>query len=745
MRRNKKLVSALLTGTMVAGMVGSMAYAAEDTPLVVGVTNFNEKFSPLFAEQVYDNDVADIVSPWILTLDRSGLPVWKGIEGETREYNGTDYTYYGMADVTMTRNEETDETIYNFKLRDDIYFTDGVNLTADDVIFTFYAFCDTSYDGNQTLYSQNIKGLKNYRANSTVADSVTEEKVTAALEEMPEGLKTSIVDNVITPLLTSEMAWCEENYEGFGMESAIELYVASYALDEAYDPGEKTQEEVIADVVAMYDGDYATLGANYGDEETITGQAISATETYLIEEMKANGEGEEVPNIEGIKKLGDYEVEVTLEGYDATTPYRFNFGIVPLHYYGDESMYDYENNQFGFTRGDISAMKEKSTKPLGYGPYKFVKYENKIVYLEANEDYFLGAPKTKYIQLKETDNSDKIPAVQQGTADISDPDGNKSAFEQIAGINGNGELNGDILNTVTTENLGYGYIGINASTVNVGGDAGSDASKNLRKALATILSVYRDVNIDSYYGEAATVIDYPISNTSWAAPKKSDADYKAAYSVDADGNDIYTADMTAEQKYEAAKQAALGFLEAAGYTIENGKAVAAPEGAKMSYELMIGADGKGDHPSFGIIADAKRTLGEIGIDLIINDLSDAGQLYDSMSAHTTELWAAAWAADADPDMYQIYYSNQPSNHYCIADSTLDEIIMEARTSDDQNYRKLLYKQALDIIIDWGVEVPIYQRENCVVYSPERVNADSFTKDSTPFYRWVKDIALIEMN
>ena len=165
----------------------------------------------------------------------------------------------------------------------------------------------------------------------------------------------------------------------------------------------------------------------------------------------------------------------------------------------------------------------------------------------------------------------------------------------------------------------------------------------------------------------------------------------------------------------------------------------------MSYELMIGADGKGDHPSFGIIADAKRTLGEIGMELIINDLSDAGQLYDSMSAHTTELWAAAWAADADPDMYQTYYSNQPSNHYCIADSTLDEIIMEARTSDDQNYRKPLYKQALDIIIDWGVEVPIYQRENCVVYSPQRVNADSFTKDSTPFYKWVKDIALIEMN
>ena len=745
MKRSKKIMSAFLTGTIVAGMAGSMTYAAEDTPLVVGVTNFNEKFSPLFAEQIYDQDVCDIIFPWLLPLDRSGLPVWNGIDGETREYNGTEYTYYGMADVTMTRNEETNETIYNFKLRDDIYFTDGVNLTADDVIFTLYAFCDPSYDGNQTLYSQNIKGLKNYRANSTAAESVTDEKVAQTLEEMPEELEAQIQSEVITPLLTSEMSWAEENYEGYDMSSAIELFVAFYTLDESYDPGDKTEEEVISDIAAMYGADYATLGANYGDEETLASQANQVASDYLVEQMRESGEGEEVANIEGIKKLGDYEVEITINGYDATTPYRLNIGVLPLHYYGDESQYDYENNQFGFTRGDLSKMRELMTQPLGYGPYKFVKYENKIVYLEANEDYFLGAPKTKNVQLKETADSDKIPAVQQGTADISDPSGSKSAFEQIGEINGTGELNGEIINTVTTDNLGYGYIGINASTVNVGGDPASEQSKNLRKALATILCVYRDVNIDSYYGEAATVIDYPISNTSWAAPQKSDTDYRPAFSVDVDGNEIYTDDMTAEEKYAAAKNAALGFLEAAGYTIENGKATAAPDGAKLSYEIMVGADGKGDHPSFGIMADAKAALGEIGIELNINDLSDTSQLYDSMGAHTTELWAAAWAADADPDMYQIYYSNQPSNHYCISDAALDELIMEARTSDDQTYRKSLYKEALEIIMDWGVEVPVYQRQNCVVYSPQRVNADSFTKDSTPFYRWVKDIALIEMN
>ena len=38
--------------------------------------------------------------------------------------------------------------------------------------------------------------------------------------------------------------------------------------------------------------------------------------------------------------------------------------------------------------------------------------------------------------------------------------------------------------------------------------------------------------------------------------------------------------MSTEEKYEAAAQAALGFFEAAGYTVEDGKLTAAPEGAK---------------------------------------------------------------------------------------------------------------------------------------------------------------------
>ena len=81
-----------------------------------------------------------------------------------------------------------------------------------------------------------------------------------------------------------------------------------------------------------------------------------------------------------------------------------------------------------------------------------------------------------------------------------------------------------------------------------------------------------------------------------AAPSVTDDGYQIAYSTDVDGNEIYTSDMKSEDKYAAALQAALGYFEAAGYTVANGKITAAPAGAKMEYQINIGASGNGDHP-----------------------------------------------------------------------------------------------------------------------------------------------------
>ena len=205
-------------------------------------------------------------------------------------------------------------------------------------------------------------------------------------------------------------------------------------------------------------------------------------------------------------------------------------------------------------------------------------------------------------------------------------------------------------------------------------------------------------------------------------------------------------------KEEAALQAALGFFEAAGYTVADGKLTAAPEGAKMEYEVWIPADGSGDHPSFMMLNLASDALKKIGMSLVVKDLANSADLWTGIEADQVPMWCAAWGATPDPDMYQIYYSGVDgkaaaggSNYmYDIADPELDQLIMDARASLDQAYRKTVYKACLDIIVDWAVEVPVYQRQNAIIFSTERVNMDTVTPDITTYYGWMAEIQNLEL-
>ncbi len=144
----------------------------------------------------------------------------------------------------------------------------------------------------------------------------------------------------------------------------------------------------------------------------------------------------------------------------------------------------------------------------------------------------------------------------------------------------------------------------------------------------------------------------------------------------------------------------------------------------------------------------------MGMNLIVRDLSNGSEMWDGIQAETVAMWAAAWGATIDPDLYQVYYGDVEHNGqnaggsnymYDIADAELDQMIMDARTSTDQTYRKAVYKACLDKIIDWAVEVPVYQRQNSVVFSTERVDVSTITPDITPFWPWLSEVEKIELN
>lgn len=711
--------------------------APNDT-LVFATATFGQKFSPFFATTAYDQDVVTLTQGALLAADREGNVVRNGIEGETIEYNGTEYTYYGMGDVEVVENE--DGTVdYNLTMRDDIVFSDGTPADIDDVIFGLYVVLDPTYDGASTLYAMPIVGLEEYRGGMTPLYQLllAAGRENADFTYWDEATQTAFwesVDNDAGPAFA---------------QSIVDYVIATYGTTGVADSAAKWNYAGLAEDATAADFWNAIVENYGGDIATATSTEVADVpfSDLLPNEYRAGvATGDSAPNISGVVRTGDYSMTVKMSSFDATAIYNMSLYITPLHYYGDESLYDYENNSFGFTKGDLSAVREKTTQPLGCGPYVFESYANGVVTLTANENYYLGKPVTQNLLMQESVDSDYVPGIVTGTFDIAAPSISDDTVTAIESANSNGELTGDVLTTNLVDYRGYGYIGINAEKVKVGSDRGSVESRNLRKGLMTVMSVYRDTVINSYYGEQASVIQYPISNTSWAAPRPTDEGYQNAYSVGVDGEPIYTDGMTEQERFDAALAAAIEYIKAAGYTWDEatGTFTAAPEGASMTYEFMVPGQGEQDHPAYGVAVAASEALATVGITLQVNDVgTDTWQ--NAINSNEVEIWCGAWKATADPDMYQIYHSSNAnglgtnSNTYQIMDDELDQLIMDGRGSSDTDFRKATYKSAMEIIMDWGVELPLYQRKDAYVSSTERVVTDSLPKDMTPYWGWYAEI------
>ena len=711
-----------------------------DGTVVIAETGFEGKFSPFFAASAPDQAAHALTQAVLLNADRRGEIIMHGIEGETRSYNGTDYTYYGLADCEVTENDDGTVT-YAITLRDDVTFSDGTPMTIDDVIFNMYVYMDPTYDGSATFYSVPIVGIDEYRGgmdtrmNVILAagpdgyeanDLYTEEQYNtfwAAFQTAGEKFAQSIADYVM------------ENYGAADFAAAVAMW--GYEANDA--------AELWSKIVETYGYDLSDDGINKEVATTsitdFLAEEIGDTWNDYIVGVKT---GESADHVEGIVKTGDYSMTLTTSELSTTAIYQLQMEIAPMHYYGDASLYDYDNNSFGFPKGDLSLVRAKTSTPMGAGPYIFKEYSDGVFYTDANPNYFLGAPKNGHVNMKETQEADKITGIQSGALDISDPSYSLEVRNQIADINGADGDDGAIITTRLMDYRGYGYIALAAGNVKVGDDPASQESKDLRKAIMTVLSAYRDEGIDSYYGETASVINYPISNTSWAAPQVTDDGYQIAYSTDVEGNAIYTADMSTEDKYAAALNAALGYFEAAGYTVENGMVTAAPEGAAMEYTVNIGGSGNGDHPTFQVLTNAAAALKTIGFNLIVNDMAQASDLFASYKSGEAEGWVAAWQSTNDPDMYQLYHSQGSTNYYEINDADLDELIIAARQTTDQEARKAMYKEAMEIILDWGVELPVYQRSEASIFSSERIVIDSIPKDMTPYWTYLSEIEQIQV-
>ncbi len=737
MKQTKRILAVLLVSVLLASALPLAAGAVQMYAINVYTDWMSGNFSPFFSGLSADRDVCFLTQVNLLTTDLLGMVVETASQGAVRTYKSWDYTYYGPASLTIT--EKKGKTVCDFNLRKDIRFSDGEKLTADDVIFSMYVLADPTYDGQSAFGSLPVEGMAAYRVGMQslqrliFADGEGGYKKTAYYTKAQynaywaafnkAGLQ--LVDGICDYLVGA----------GYATEKASVAQMAElwgYPL-----PAKSTKNDFWNAIKQAYQGgDPAAINAETGASDLFTALLDACLGKDADTYHNGVKTGESAATITGIQKLSDYRVRVTLVDPSPSDVYGFSLPIAPMHYYGSRALYDYEKGKFGFVKGDLSSVRAKNGAPMGAGPYRLQSFGNGIALFSAYEGYYLGAPKNSHICFIPNDGSDAVNDIHNGFTDIASPPVTEELLSQIMTPYGFKTIVG----VSTVEYPGYGYIGISAEAVKVGDDPGSEASKNLRRAFASVFAYYRHTAVKNYFGSLAGVIEYPTDCASWAAPQEGEEGYRAAFSVDVNGKKI-------EQGYNPdtgkIRDVASGFLKAAGYTVGSYSMDAeAPEGAKSSYDIWIPGGGTGDHPAYQLAKDAASVLKSLGIKLNIKDLEDSGALWEGLAEGRVDMWCAAWGAAADPDPYQMYFSGSgelpagSSNYmFDISDDTLNSLILQARSTMKQTVRKDLYKQCLDIIEDWAVTVPFYQRREIAVLRTQSFL--SFNGYLTQYYGWLR--------
>ena len=497
----------------------------------------------------------------------------------------------------------------------------------------------------------------------------------------------------------------------------------------------------------------------------LTEYTAKAKEVILHENIGSDG-SLAVPNIAGLVSLGhsdkagskikvngtDYTVasdhnadgtvkntaendvlQITINGVDPKVIWNFGITIAPQHYYGEGSKVamDIKNNKFGVEYASYKFMTEivQSTRniklPMGAGAYKATDssnsdkpaesafYSDNVVYFKANNNFAtvgsgLNNAKIEKIRYQVVSSNNAIAALENGTVHYISPSLTTDNYEKLEKLGKKGMV------TLSSDQLGYGYIGINSAKIN---------NLNLRKAIMCAMNT--SLALDYYRAGTAEQIFWNMSTVSWAYPTGAAA---------TDNGHDYPQMGTWNQ--EAAISNIKKYMQQAGVS----------EGdSSLKVTFTIAGSSLQDHPTYKVFRDAAALLNSLGWNVEV--VCDS-QALTKINTGSLQVWAAAWSSALDPDMYQVYHKNSSAtstlawgyNYLKTSGSKeeqkilndLSKLIDDARATTDQSKRAALYKEAMGYILDLAIELPVYQRDVLYAYNSKVIKKESIDSDVNPY-------------
>lgn len=443
-------------------------------------------------------------------------------------------------------------------------------------------------------------------------------------------------------------------------------------------------------------------------------------------------------------------LKIIVDGVDPKAIYNFSFTVAPMSYYSTEEQinaFSVENNNFGVKFSDDKFFNQLQTKqvPVGAGPYKASNantsceaesaipsknefFANNVVYYERNNNFYtvFGSDKSKNAKIKKVrykviSTDQMFDAVTGAVPEVyySEPQATSTNINKLKNA---ANTDYDLAN-----NLGYGYIGINAGKIK---------DINIRRAIMYCMDI--GLCLDYYGGsEFASILYRSMSENSWAYPKGcmpyyGDKSYDGC-EYDSQGNLI----KVGKFNEELAKESAFAAAKKAGYNLDtaSGKLKNA-NGETLTYTFTIAGDSN-DHPAYQTMQKAANLLNDIGFDVTVT--KDAYAL-SKLASGGLQVWAAAWSSTIDPDMYQVYHKKSSATSiknwgfpYIEEEGTAEEkkmlddlayLIEDARSTVDQEYRKEKYSEALDLVMSMAVELATYQRKNLFIWNSAVIDSDT---------------------
>lgn len=463
---------------------------------------------------------------------------------------------------------------------------------------------------------------------------------------------------------------------------------------------------------------------------------VSLGHSSDINEVKAKNGTYKVAhnhNTDGTPAAADeYDVlRITINGTDPKAIWNFSFAVAPQHYYSEGYTVDIPNNKFGVDFGSFNFMTDviqspRNIKvPMGAGAYKATDasgkdnpdgsgfFNDNVVYFKANEHFLLGKAKIDQIRYQVVSSSNALGMLESGLVHFVTPQFTQNNIEKLDSLASKG------MEKVSTRQLGYGYIGINAGKV---------PNINIRKAIMAAMDTSLAV---SYYSTGtAETIYWPMSTVSWAYPKDA--------SGNNDRDNQHSEYIAIRYNKEAAKAAIQSYMEAAGVSAGD---------PSLTLKFTIAGSNLTDHPTYTTFQTAADLLNDCGWNIeVVPDT----QALTKLSTGSLAVWAAAWGSTIDPDMYQVYHKNSTAtstlawgyreilaspNLYPEETAILNQlsdVIDQAREIEDQPARAALYKQAMGYVLDLAVEMPVYQRDVLYAYNANVIKTDSLPKEINPY-------------